>query len=259
MSDNLPETKPHEEQDHSHDSGWLSRLNDLQKILAAIAAIVVSLGALGTAAYVARDSWEKALGLPPSGPATPTPSLASPTLRTSPPGGTPSDLPSSPAATSPAGSGPFGPTSATLSPRAPAPSPRQPDIPGVGHIKSVSSSGKSCAGPVTVTIAISSSASADRELWLMAIVMTGVPTHPVYYAKKELDNVAGQQPVAIQFLGATNGSVRNLVIVSSARASFNWLKQNLDNDGNPAWDTNRTTKPSDVLVISPSYQVTTRC
>ena len=88
MSDNLPETKSHEEQDHSHDSGWLSRLNDLQKILAAIAAIVVSLGALGTAAYVARDSWEKALGLPPNGPATPTPSLASPTLRTFPPGGT---------------------------------------------------------------------------------------------------------------------------------------------------------------------------
>ena len=93
----------------------------------------------------------------------------------------------------------------------------------------------------------------------MAIVMTGVPTHPVYYAKKELDNVAGQQPAVIQFYGATNGSVRNLVIVSGARASFNWLKQNLDNDGNPAWDTNRTAKPSGVLVISPSYVVTTRC
>ena len=89
--------------------------------------------------------------------------------------------------------------------------------------------------------------------------MTGVPTHPVYYAKKELDNVAGQQPAVIQFYGATNGSVRNLVIVSGARASFNWLNQNLDNDGNPAWDTNRTAKPSGVLLISPSYVVTTRC
>ena len=93
----------------------------------------------------------------------------------------------------------------------------------------------------------------------MAIVMTGAPIHPVYYAKKELDNTAGQQTAIIQFYGATNGSVRNLVIVSSALASFNWLKQNLANDGNPAWDTNRTTKPSDVPAISPSYEVTTQC
>ena len=64
-------------QDHSHDSGWLGRLNDLQKLLAAIAAVVVPLGALGTAAYVARDSWEKAFGAG-SGPATPTPGPASP-------------------------------------------------------------------------------------------------------------------------------------------------------------------------------------
>jgi hypothetical protein len=70
---------------------------------------------------------------------------------------------------------------------------------------------------VTVTITISSPASAGRELWLMAIVMTGAPVHPVYYAKKELDNVAGQQTANIQFYGATNGSARNLVIVSSAR------------------------------------------
>ena len=67
MSDNLRETKSPEEQDRSHDSGWLSRLNDLQKLVAAIAAVVVSLGALGTAAYVARDSWEKAFGMPGGG------------------------------------------------------------------------------------------------------------------------------------------------------------------------------------------------
>jgi hypothetical protein len=65
----------------------------------------------------------------------------------------------------------------------------------------------------------------------MAIVTTGTRAHPVYYAKKELDNVAGQQTATIQFYGAANGSVRNLVIVSSARAYFNWLKQNLANDG----------------------------
>jgi hypothetical protein len=93
----------------------------------------------------------------------------------------------------------------------------------------------------------------------MAIVITGTPAHPVYYAKKELANMAGQQTAAIQFYGATNGSARNLVIVSSAPPSFNWLKQNLANDGNPAWDTNRTAKPSDVPVISPSYTATTRC
>jgi hypothetical protein len=93
----------------------------------------------------------------------------------------------------------------------------------------------------------------------MAIVMTGTPVHPVYYAKKELDNVAGQQTATIQFYGAASGSVRNLVIVSSAPASFNWLEQNLANDGNPAWDTHRTTKPSNVPVISPPYEVTTRC
>ena len=62
MSDNPQETKQPEDQDHSHDSGWLSRLNDLQKILAAIAAVVVAVGALGTAAYVARDSWDKVFG-----------------------------------------------------------------------------------------------------------------------------------------------------------------------------------------------------
>jgi len=79
------------------------------------------------------------------------------------------------------------------------PAPRQPDALGDGHISGVTSTGSSCAGPVTVTIAISSPASADRELWLMAIVMTGAPVHPVYYAKKELDNVAGQQTATILF------------------------------------------------------------
>ena len=264
MSDNPRETKQPEDQDRSHDSGWLSRLNNLQKLLAAIAAVVVSLGALGTAAYVAWDSWEKAIGIAGSGPSTPTPGPANPTLRTSPAGGTPSSRTHSTPATSPTGPDTPGFTSATLPPstssrRSPAPSPRQPDALGHGHISGVTSPGSSCSGPVAVTIVISSPASADRELWLMAIVMTGAPIHPFYYAKKELDNVTGQQRTTIQFYGATNDSVRNLVIVSSARGSFNWLKQNLTNDGNPAWDTNRTTKPSDVPVISPSYYVTTRC
>ena len=69
MSEQPPETKPSEEQDRSHDRGWLSRLNDLQKVLAAILAVLVSLGAIGTAAYVARSSWDKAIGITGNGPA----------------------------------------------------------------------------------------------------------------------------------------------------------------------------------------------
>jgi hypothetical protein len=141
----------------------------------------------------------------------------------------------------------------------PARSAHQPDTPGYGYISSIASAGGSCADPITVNVVVSSPASADRELWLMAIVMTGRPTHSVYYGKKQLDNITGQQTATIQFDGATNGSVRNLVIASSAPASFSWLKKNLANDDNPAWDTDRTTKPSDVPVISPSYAATTRC
>jgi hypothetical protein len=237
MSGNPPETKQPEEKDRSHDTGLLSRLNDLQKLLAAILTVLVSLGALGTAVYVARSSWDRAIGITGSVPPTATPGPANPAVRTSPPRVTPSSLTPSTSATPPTG----------------------PDALGQGQISGVTSPGTSCAGPVTVSIVISSPPRADRELWLMAIVMTGAPIHPVYYAKKELDNTAGQQMVTIQFYGATNGSVRNLVIVSSARASFNWLQQNLTNDGNPAWDLNRTTKPSDVPAISPSYEVTTRC
>lgn len=116
MSENPREAKQPKEQDHSHDSGWLGRLNDLQKLLAAIAAVVVSLGALGTAAYAAKDTWERAIGVAGSGPPTPTPGTASPTFRTSPPGGTPSSLPPSTPATSPTGLDAPGPTSATRRP-----------------------------------------------------------------------------------------------------------------------------------------------
>jgi hypothetical protein len=264
MPDNPRETKQPEEQDHRHDTGWLSRLDNLQKLLAAIAAVVVALGGLGTAAYIARDSWQKALGITGSGPSASAPGTVNPTARTPPPASIPpSGIPTD-SAISPTGPDRPSPTGATVSPSitssgSPTSSPRQSDITGYGHISSASSSGGSCSDPVTVTIVISNPASAGRELWLMAIVMTGAPTHPVYYAKKELHNAAGQQTVPIQFYGATNGSFRNLVIVSSAPASFAWLDQNLAHDGNAAWDLNRTTKPSGVTVISPSYGVTTRC
>ena len=65
--------------------------------------------------------------------------------------------------------------------------------------------------------------------------------------------------MAIQFCGAANRSARNLVIVSSAPGVLQLAETNLANDGNPAWDTNRTAKPCDVPVISPSYTATTRC
>src|SRR5271170_4563500 len=98
MSGNPQETKQPEEKDRSHDKGLLSRLNDLQKLLAAVLAVLVSLGALGTAVYVVRSSWDKAIGITGSVPPTTTPGPANRALRTSPPGVTPSSLtPSTPA------------------------------------------------------------------------------------------------------------------------------------------------------------------
>src|SRR5713101_2610480 len=99
------------------------------------------------------------------GPATssPTPSPASSTIST--------PLPS--------------PTNPSPSLSTTAPTPTGTNILGSAQITSVTSAtGSSCiSDTVQVDIAISSSASADRELWLMAIVMTGTPIHPVYYAK----------------------------------------------------------------------------
>ena len=109
-------------------------------------------------------------------------------------------------------------------------------------------------------IEISVRASADRQLWLLAIVMTGTPVvHPVYYAKHQLANATGPQTAIIPFIGAAIGSVRNLVVVSSAQGSFSWLKQNLANDGIAGWDINRVKLPSDVHEISRFYKVTRQC
>ena len=140
-------------------------------------------------------------------------------------------------------------------------SPVPPGTPGSARINSVASaSGGSCIGnTVKVAVVVSSPASADRELWLMAIVMTGTPVHAVYYAKQQLDNVSGSQVSTIQFIGAAIGSVRNLVIVSSSPSSFSWLKQNMANDGNPAWDVKRVKLPADVPEISSHYKVTRQC
>lgn len=163
------------------------------------------------------------------------------------------------------GSAPFtaAPSSQAVSPstNSPSSSPIPPGTPGSARISGVTSaSGGSCLGDtVRVTIVVSSPASADRELWLMAIVMTGTPTHPVYYAKQQLVNGTGPQTATIQFIGAAIGSVRNLAIVSSAPASYSWLKQNLANDGNPAWDIKRVKLPGDVPEISSQYKVTRQC
>lgn len=145
----------------------------------------------------------------------------------------------------------------TMPPSAPVP----PGTPGSARINGVTSaSGGSCIGDtVKVAVVVSTPASADRELWLMAIVMTGTPVHPVYYAKQQLDNAPGPQASTIQFIDAAIGSVRSLVIVSSPSASFSWLKQNLANDGNPTWDIKRVKLPSDVPEISSHYKVTRQC
>ena len=93
----------------------------------------------------------------------------------------------------------------------------------------------------------------------MAVVMTGTPVHPVYFAKQQLINALGAQPAQVQFLGAKLNSTRDLVVVSSAPGSFGWLQQNLANDGNSKWDINRLMLPPDVREISPHYKETQQC
>lgn len=93
----------------------------------------------------------------------------------------------------------------------------------------------------------------------MAIVMTGTPIHPVYYAKQELVNALGVQIATIQFIGSAIGSVRELVVVSSSSISFSWLRQNLANDGIAAWDIKRVKLPAGVSEISPHYRETRQC
>lgn len=93
----------------------------------------------------------------------------------------------------------------------------------------------------------------------MAIVMTGTPIHPVYYAKQQLVNSLGPQIATIQFIGAAIGSVRDLAVVSSAPESSGWLKQNHANDGNAAWDIKRVKLPVGVSEISPHYKETRQC
>jgi hypothetical protein len=153
------------------------------------------------------------------------------------------------------------PTGLSPSPRKPSPLPTALNVFGHAEISNViSAAHSSCIGDtVKVAIAVSSPASVSRELWLMAIVITGKPNpHPVYYAKQELTNAVGRQMATIQFIGARVGSMRNLVIVSSPPSSFSWLKQNRANDGNPAWDIKRVTRHG-VSEISNQYQVTQQC
>ena len=92
----------------------------------------------------------------------------------------------------------------------------------------------------------------------MAVVVTGIPRHPVYYAKQSLTNIAGPQTANIQFIGAAIGSTRDLIIVSGDQASSSWLNQNHTNDGNPAWDIHRVRLPPGVAEISSRYKVTTK-
>jgi hypothetical protein len=154
------------------------------------------------------------------------------------------------------------PTSASPSPNPTTSSPIPPGTLGRAQIDSVTSpSGGSCiADTADVAINVSRQASADRELWLMAVVLTGIPKHSVYYAKQSLTNITGPQTVNIQFIGAAVGSTRDLVIVSGDHASSRWLNQNHANDGNPAWDIHRVRLRPGVAEISSRHKVTTqRC
>ena len=256
MSGNDHEGEDRNESGHNQERGWLSRLDKAEKIIAAISAVVVALGVLGGAAYLTVSNWEKVFGPASAGASAPASSPISPTFSTLPP----SPASSGPSNPEPSGSSPAIPSSSPP-PSTAASSPTGPGILGSAQISKVTSaSGNSCIGDtVKVDIAISNLASADRELWLMAVVMTGTPVHPVYFAKRQLANAAGTQTATVQFIGSAVGSVRNLVIVSAAPGSFNWLKQNLENDGNPQWDVNRVKMPSGVSQISGPYKVKRAC
>jgi transcriptional regulator with XRE-family HTH domain len=138
----------------------------------------------------------------------------------------------------------------------------RPGALGNAQITSVTpAGGSSCIGDIVqVNLEISVPASADRQLWLLAVVRTGTPNkHLVYYAKHQLTDATGQQTTIIPLIGAAIGSVRNLVVVSSAHRSFSWLRQNLAHDGIPSWDIKRVTLPSDVREVSPFYKVKRQC
>ncbi len=125
--------------------------------------------------------------------------------------------------------------------------------------KVVSASDTSCiGGTVQVTTDLINPASTDRQLWLMAVVITGTSPHPVYFAKRKLTDSLGSQQAIISF-GSAVGSSRDLIITSAARGAFSWLKKNLEHDGDPTWDIHRVKLPSDVVQISRPYKVTRTC
>jgi hypothetical protein len=152
------------------------------------------------------------------------------------------------------------PTSLSPQPIPTTSSPIPPGTLGRAKIDNVTSpSGSSCVSDTAaVAITVSRPASANRELWLMAVLVTGTPSHHVYYAKQSIANVAGPQTANIQFIGAAVGSTRDLVIVSGNHGSSDWLNQNHANDGNPTWDIHRVRLPSGVAEISSHYKVTTQ-
>jgi hypothetical protein len=136
-----------------------------------------------------------------------------------------------------------------------------PDSIGTARVVNVVPVGKnSCLGAeVQVTVNVSRPASSSRELWLIATLRTGNPSHAVYYAKRQLGNYRGQQIFVIKFIGAAKGSSRKLVVASGEEGSYRWLEQNLAHDGDPGWDINRLMLKPGVRIISQPYQVTRAC
>ena len=221
-----PSDRPHK----NFLSKWIDGLGAAEKLIASLTAVVVAIGVLGTGVYYALNVWTKTFGCPSNTGTLTTTLTPSPT--------SPSPIPST--------------TSPTALP---------PTTFGNAQISNVTpAAGGSCIGnSVEVTVNVLDPASVSRELWLMAVVMTGTPIHPVYYAKHKVANTAGAHRVNIQFIGASVGSARNLVMVSSAQNSLKWLQDNLTNDGNPGWDIHRVRLPSSVQEISRPYKVIRRC
>jgi hypothetical protein len=216
---------------HSRAHKLLEGLTTVQKVLVGLTGTVIAAGALiATSLGIAHEFTGQNQG-GPSPQSSPTPGHPSLTSTLTPSG-------SSHAGTSTSG-------------------PQTPD--GTAEIVRVTdATGRACIGStIRVDVNITSKASGNNQIWLMAVV--AVPGGEVYIAKAELDNVTGSQSPSVELINSTVGSMRNLVIVSANdSAEFSWLRQNQQNDGNSNWDINRRNLHGTSLISNP-YTVKRTC
>jgi len=220
-----------ERSSHSPVHKLLNGLTTVQKVLVGITGVVIAAGALIAASLgIAHELTGQSQGVP-SSQSSLTPRHPSLTSRPTPSG-------SSPAGTSTKG-------------------PQTPD--GTAEIVKVNdATGRACIGStIRVYVNITSQASGNSQIWLMAVV--AVPGGEVYIAKAELNNATGPQSPSVELINSTIGSTRNLVIVSANdSAEFSWLRQNRQNDGNSNWDINRRNLHGTSLISNP-YTVKRTC